>query len=61
MQTTVYLNLQVPVDYSGERVLCLLDAINAFNSKELEYLWVTLEQFGIKLQFILWAKLLYGE
>lgn len=55
----VYLNLQVPTDGEGLRVILLLDATKAFDSLEWQNLWWVLAGFQFGLTFINWIKMLY--
>lgn len=57
----LFLNLQLPVDNTGNRAIFSLDAAKAFNSVEWPYLWKLLDHIDLGANFISWVKLLYAQ
>lgn len=55
----LYLNLQIPSDHQGSRVICSLDAAKAFDSVEWEFLWAVLRKMKFGVTFISWVQLFY--
>lgn len=55
------MNMQIPTDSVGSRAILALDAANAFDSLEWDYLWWVLERFEFGPSFIGWVKTLYSE
>lgn len=56
---SLFLNIQVPVENTGNRAILSLNAAKAFDRMECKYLWAVLGRFGLGEGFISWIKLLY--
>lgn len=57
----LYLNLSIPHDNQGSRVIASLDAEKAFDSVEWSYLWEVLSRFGFGPKFLHGIRLLYNS
>lgn len=57
----LFLNLQLPTDNMGNRVIMSLDAAKAFDGIEWVFLWNCLKRYGFGPRFIKWIQLLYDS
>lgn len=57
----LFLNLQLPIDNSGNRAILSLDAATAFDSIEWDFLWNCLKCFVFGPRCIKWIQLLYSN
>lgn len=57
----LFLNLQLPIDNSGNRAILSLDAAKAFDSIEWDSLWNCLKRFGFGPRYLKWIQLLYSN
>lgn len=55
----LFLNLSIPYDSPGTRVIASLDAEKAFDSVEWIYLWEVMRIYGFGPRYLHWLQLLY--
>uniref|UniRef100_A0A803JDF7 Reverse transcriptase domain-containing protein n=1 Tax=Xenopus tropicalis TaxID=8364 RepID=A0A803JDF7_XENTR len=56
----LFLNLQLPHENKGSRIIVSLDTAKAFDSIEWPYLWEVITRMGFGPSFVKWLKLLYS-